>query len=118
MGPFSYWLFIRDKAWTWSFWAARLVFELPKSASTPSVFPPGLPDLAGRFLLEGFLLAFAWEFANAAFDVFLAQEPMKHGRLLTEESLDPNGSLLSGLHATRPIPRVSSPFSLFRVFRC
>lgn len=104
VAPFVYWFFIRQKAWSFNFWFARQVYSLPKVAKQP-VFPPLFADLLGRFIIEAFLLTFSWELANAAFDLYIAQAPMKQGRLLTEESADPNGSLLNGLKATRSVPR-------------
>lgn len=104
LGPIAYWLFIRRRAWSWSLWVARQMFSLSRAARQPTL-PPLIFDLLGRFLIEGFLLSLAWEFAHASFDVFLAQEPMKQGRLLTEESTDPNGSLLNGLKSNRPVAR-------------
>ncbi|KUJ12091.1 putative acetyl-CoA hydrolase [Mollisia scopiformis] len=38
-----------------------------------------------------------WEVGNAAFSVYVAQEPLKNERPITYESRDPNGSLLTGL---------------------
>lgn len=104
LGPIAYWLFIRQRAWSWSFWVARQMFSLPRVARQPTL-PPLILDLLGRFLIEGFLVSLAWELAHASFDVFLAQEPMKQGRLLTEESTDPNGSLLDGIKSSRPVAR-------------
>ncbi len=47
-----------------------------------------------------------WEFANAAFGVFVSQEPLKKGRPLTDDTKDSNGSLLAGLKAKKNFPRV------------
>ena len=105
LGPILYALFVRRIAWKWSFVVARTIFTLPKS-SKPTHLPTHVADLIGRFFLEGFLLMIMWEFANAAFGVFVSQEPLKKGRPLTDDTKDSNGSLLAGLKAKKNFPRV------------
>lgn len=104
-GPIIYAALLRRITWQWSYFVARHIFTLPKTGK-PSTFPPNMADLIGRFLVEGFLLVVLWEFANTAFGIFVAQEPLKKGQPLTNDSTDPNGSLLAGLKAKKEVPRV------------
>ncbi|KAL9097285.1 MAG: hypothetical protein Q9165_000712 [Trypethelium subeluteriae] len=62
-------------------------------------------DMIGRFLIEGFLLELLWEFCNTVFTDHVAEEPLKRGQPLTNDSSDPNGSLLQGLTAKKEVPR-------------
>lgn len=105
LGPIVYAAFLRRPTWHWAYFVARQLFSLPKNAK-PTTFPPHIADLIGRFLFQGFLLVFLWEFANTAFGIFVAQEPLKKGHPLTNDSADPNGSLLAGLKAKKEVPRV------------
>ena len=64
-------------------------------------------DMIGRFLIEGCLLELLWEFCNSVFTDHVAEEPLKRGQPVTNDSNDPNGSLLQGLRAKKEAPRVS-----------
>ncbi|KAI9734734.1 MAG: hypothetical protein M1818_006721 [Claussenomyces sp. TS43310] len=100
LGPIIYYLTIRQYAWTWTLTFARLVWSLPRSTAIPPISP-----FHWRLLLRtftgGFLLTLMWEFGNAAFSAYVAQEPLKNDRPITYESRDPNGSLLTGLKGKR-----------------
>lgn len=103
MGPFVYFVFMRQIAWSMAFAIGRTMFSLTKSAR-----PSGLTDLSSlmaRFVGSSFLLAFLWEVSNRAFSIFASAEPLKKGLPLTTDSKDPNGSLITGLKAKRNIPR-------------
>jgi len=112
LGPIIYVALLRSITWNWTYLVARQLFTLPKSAKLTTL-PPFVADLIGRFLVEGFLLTFLWEFANTAFGIFAAQEPLKKGQPLTSDSSDPNGSLLAGLRAKKEVPKVNN-FHIFR----
>lgn len=58
------------------------------------------------FVTEGTLLVVLWEFVNKTFDVYLAQEPLKNDVPITNDSTDPNGSLLNGLKSKKDTVRV------------
>jgi len=47
-----------------------------------------------------------WDFANLAFDLYVAEPPMKKGSPLTDSSTDPNHSLVAGLKAKKEVTRV------------
>ena len=99
--------FLRHAAWRWTFVIAKNIYQLPK-ASRPSALPTQVADLLGRFLIQGILLSFLWDFANLSFDVFVGQPPLKKGLPLSEGSPDPNYTLLAGLKAKKEVTRVSS----------
>ncbi len=105
-GTIFYALFLRQTVYSWAFSVVRSLYSLA-NVTRPSRFP-GLADLMGRFTVESFLLIYLWEFSNVAFSAYVAQEPMKKGRPLTDDSKDPNGSLLLGLKSRKGIPKVWS----------
>lgn len=67
------------------------------------------------FITEGTLLVVLWEFVNKTFDVYIAQEPLKNDLPITNDSTDPNGSLLNGLKSKKDTVRVrrSDPATTF-----
>ncbi|KAI9664510.1 MAG: hypothetical protein M1821_005956 [Bathelium mastoideum] len=89
--------------WNFAFSFASYFFTLQRNQRPPVV--GGLMDMVGRVLLEGFLLELLWEFCNAIFTDHVAGEPLKRGQPLTNDSKDPNGSLLQGLRAKKEVPR-------------
>ncbi|CZT13111.1 hypothetical protein WAI453_005853 [Rhynchosporium graminicola] len=87
---------IRSMAWGFTRQWATIFWTLSKSSTVPSVKPFHWGVLKNS-VTSGFLLVMLWEVTNAAFSVYVAQEPLKGGRPITHESRDPNGSLLAGL---------------------
>jgi nucleoporin NDC1 len=59
------------------------------------------------FLVEGTLLVVLWEFINKAFDLYIAQEPLKNDQPITSDSKDPNGTLLNGIKSKKDANKVS-----------
>lgn len=103
----TYALFVRKRAWRWSLWFARLVWSIPRS-SQPSTIPPYHWSLILRSFTSGILLLVLWEISVATFTEYVAQEPIKNGKPLTDDSRDPNGSLLNGLNSRRETVRVGA----------
>ncbi|KAF2142396.1 uncharacterized protein K452DRAFT_358201 [Aplosporella prunicola CBS 121167] len=98
-----YFVVFRKMAWNIAYPVIRLVSpSIPKN-SKPRAF--NFIGLTGRVFVQSILLTFLWEFTNTAFSVYLAQEPLKNGKPITDDSKDPNGSLLIGLKAKRDMPR-------------
>lgn len=82
-------------------WARNvLMISLSKSRPLPATLPPFAP-LVGMFFAEGTLLLFMWQFVNTTFKVFMEQAPLKNDKPITNDSKDPNGSLLKGLKAKK-----------------
>ena len=104
-GPFVYAVFMRRTAWSWALFLARMLWDMP-AAAEPSYMPPYHISLLLRSLSSGFLLILIWESSNTIFTAFVAQEPLKNGQPLTEESRDANGSLLNGLKAKKEVIKV------------
>lgn len=103
--PFIYAIFIRRTAWRWALFIARMLWDMPASVD-PSYMPPYHISLLLRSLGSSFLLILLWESSNTIFNAFLAQEPLKDGHPLTDESRDANGTLLNGLKARKEVVKV------------
>ncbi len=103
---------VRSVAWGFNRSWAKIFFTLPKSNSLPSTKPFHYTVLL-QTANAGFLLSLLWEFGNAAFTAYVAQEPLKNDRPVTYESKDPNGSLLTGLNAKKLQTQVRSTNILF-----
>jgi nucleoporin NDC1 len=103
--PLVYAIFFRRTAWSWTYFFAKAVWKLPK-ASTLSTIPPLHILLLLRGLTSGFMLLFLWEIVNQTFGLYVAQEPVKRGKPLTEGTRDPNGILLNGLKSRRDVTKV------------
>ena len=68
--------------------------------------PPYHISLIIRSAGSGFLLLLIWEISNAVFGAYVAQEPLKNGNPLSNDSGDPNGSLLNGLKSKNEVIKV------------
>ncbi|KAJ6031215.1 hypothetical protein N7540_001947 [Penicillium herquei] len=111
--PVVYQLFLRQSAWSWSLYFAKLFWNFPRSASEPDSFlPPGFLFLIVRSLVSGSMLVLCWQSTNLFFSVFIGKEPLKRGQPLTMEAKDPNGSLLNGLKAKKPIVKAFALWEL------
>ena len=104
-GPFIYAIFIRHRAWHLSLLLAQLLWDMP-AAAVLSYLPPSPIWLVLQSLYAQFLLLLLWESSNTLFSAFVAQEPLRKGQLLSDESRDPNGTLLNGLQSKREVPKV------------
>lgn len=110
-GPIIYSLTVRKVAWRTSLACARFLrWDIPATAEL-SIIPPYHITLVARSLLSGFCLLLLWEGSNMAFGAYVAQEPIKRGQPLTQDSNDPNGSLLNGLKSRKSLVKVGSPTS-------
>lgn len=105
-GPFIYATFIRRTAWRWALFLARMLWDMPATVDR-SYMPPYHLSLLLRSLGSGFLLTLLWESSNTIFSAFVAQEPLKNGQPLTDESRDANGTLLNGLKARKEVVKVN-----------
>jgi len=103
-GTLLYYLGFRHLIWNWHYAFARHLVNVPKSFKPPGIY--GLLELIAKFAVEGMYLILLWEISNTLFDVLMAEEPLKKGKPITNDSKDPNGSLLNGLKAKREVPKV------------
>ncbi|KAI1745238.1 nucleoporin protein Ndc1-Nup, partial [Xylaria scruposa] len=94
--------FLRVYAWGSSMWLFRFIYaDLPRYNLPPGKAPWSFWML-GRTIWASFLLGLLWYFADITFRVQLTREPLKKNQPLTDESKDPNGSLLNGLKSKKP----------------
>ncbi|KAI9815029.1 MAG: hypothetical protein M1827_002872 [Pycnora praestabilis] len=114
LGPLVYSLFLRKTAWSWTLFIAKMLWNLPRS-SNPPVIPPYHISLIGRSAYSGFLLVLLWETTNVTFAAYVAQAPLKKEHALTDDSRDPNGSLIAGLRAKKDVPRIFAFWELFYI---
>ncbi|KAF2262292.1 nuclear envelope protein-like protein [Lojkania enalia] len=99
VGNIVYFAGLRYPLWGWYATIARTHATFGKS-TRPSGLPP-FYELVLMFFAEGPILAMLWAFMNESFDFFIAQEPLKEGKPITNDSKDPNGSLLNGLKSKK-----------------
>lgn len=104
LGLFSsflvYLMFFRSLVWRTTLLFLRPFYNLPKTNMLPTALPVNV-WVAWKCFIAGFLILVVWAAGNAAFSIFLVREPLKHGKPLTSESKDPNGSLLNGLKSKK-----------------
>lgn len=106
IGPIVYSLTVRKTAWRISHACARfLQWDIPSKAEL-SIIPPYHITLIIRSLISSFCLLLLWRGSNLAFSVYVAQEPVKRDQPLTQDSSDPNGSLINGLRSRKSLVRV------------
>ncbi|OIW27235.1 hypothetical protein CONLIGDRAFT_419045 [Coniochaeta ligniaria NRRL 30616] len=89
-------IFFRSLVWRTTLLFLRPFYNLPKTNMLPNGWGFSWFVLL-KCAMAGFMLSIVWVAGNAAFSIFLVREPLKHGKPLTSESKDPNGSLLNGL---------------------
>ncbi|KAA8908121.1 nucleoporin protein Ndc1-Nup, partial [Sphaerosporella brunnea] len=100
-GPLVY-LPFRHPIWSWTLWFARRFYWLNRSAVLPS-FPVG-PGLFIRSAVLAAMIVLISEVAHMAFISFFIEDPFKHGKVITDKSMDPNGTLVTGLRsANKPL---------------
>jgi nucleoporin NDC1 len=104
LGGMFYFVGPRHLVWDYYYSFNRIFISLSKT-SKPTGVAPFLPLIWG-FLVEGTFLGALWLFVNKAFDLYIAQEPLKNGQPITSESKDPNGTLLNGLKSRKDAAKV------------
>ncbi|KAL8931410.1 MAG: hypothetical protein Q9211_006981, partial [Gyalolechia sp. 1 TL-2023] len=115
LGPTIYSLTIRKIAWRTSHECARFLRWDIASTTELSYIPPYHITLIFRSLTSGFWLLLLWQGSNLAFSAYVAQEPLKRGQPLTQESNDPNGSLINGLKSRKQVVKTFAFWELAKV---
>ncbi|KAL8947562.1 MAG: hypothetical protein Q9222_006166, partial [Ikaeria aurantiellina] len=106
LGPIIYSLTVRRMAWYMSLSVARFLrYDIPATEKL-SYIPPYHITLIFRSLTSGFGLLLLWRVSNLAFDTYVAQTPLKRCQPFTQDSQDPNGSLINGLKSTKNLVKV------------
>ena len=90
-----YLIFLRHVLWDFTFGWTRYIFTLRQFTHPTGLHP--FIDMILRVMFSTFLLSLLWDFSNAVFSAYIAQEPLKKGQPITADSKDPNGSLIRGL---------------------
>jgi nucleoporin NDC1 len=103
VGPIIYFTFMRNLLWSWHYSFAKYLVSLPKSTKPAGLV--GVVDLLGKFIVEGSYLATLWGLSNTTFNIYMSQEPLKKDKPITDDSKDPNGSLLNGLKSKREVAK-------------
>ena len=104
IGTIFYFVGPRHLLWEYYYSLSRYFISLSKT-SRPTGLAPFAP-LVAKFVVEGTLLVLLWEFVNKAFDLYIAQEPLKNNKPITSDSKDPNGTLLNGLKSNKETNKV------------
>ncbi|KAL1633552.1 hypothetical protein SLS58_011036 [Diplodia intermedia] len=102
----TYFLLFRRVVWILGFPLAKVRDSTIYGTKPRPGFNPF--ELTGRLAVEGFMLTYLWEFTQAAMTIYLSKEPVKKDKEhkpmpITNDSKDPNGSLLSGLKAKKDL---------------
>ncbi|KAK0634506.1 nucleoporin protein Ndc1-Nup [Bombardia bombarda] len=92
--------FLRSIVWRVMVFFLRPIYNLPRTNMLPVSLPFSLWSIV-RCFTASLLLLLLWSAANTAFSILLAKEPLKDGKPLTNDSRDPNGSLLNGLKSKK-----------------
>ncbi|OJD28726.1 nuclear envelope protein [Diplodia corticola] len=107
-GNVTYFLFFRRMVWCVGFPFAKARDSTIYGYKPRPGFNPF--ELTGRLAIEGFMLTYLWEFTHTAMSIYFSKEPVKKDKEhkpipITNDSKDPNGSLLSGLRAKKDLVR-------------
>jgi nucleoporin NDC1 len=103
---------MRSISWHRGYWFLKKFYTLTPGQEThkSGIAPYG--DFMFRLMTEIFLLIFLWEITNAAYSAYISQEPLKKGKPLTDDSKDPNGSLIVGLKAHKQFAKATAFWEL------
>jgi nucleoporin NDC1 len=88
-----------------NYWLANyLFFQGLRSANKHSL--EGFWSCIWDTCIQGFLLLTLWTLSNRVFTFYVSDVPLKSENPITNDSKDPNGSLLVGLKSKALIPKV------------
>ncbi|ODQ54211.1 hypothetical protein SAICODRAFT_70428 [Saitoella complicata NRRL Y-17804] len=90
---------VRVYEWPLIIKAARLFYKLPRSTALPT-YPVTLGLLFRSFDVI-FVTVALWETAHVLFSIAMSQAGSKEGVPLSQKSLNPNGTLVTGLSSAR-----------------
>jgi nucleoporin NDC1 len=108
VGTLLYFAAFRHAAWNCFFVTTKYMFFWTRRAGPKGPVPDAFLDLLSRSLFAEFAILLLWDWTNAVFSEYIAEPPLKKGKPLTDDSKDPNGSLLGGLRAKRQMAKVSN----------
>lgn len=105
-GMFAY-LIVRGYMWRYTIRIARMFYRI---SNTPEPFnwPVGLFFFIRTFWVS-LLIFILWEVTQSAFKIYFSMEPLKDMKVLSDLSVDPNGTLITGFkHTRKPFTQVST----------
>jgi len=97
-GMFAY-LPFRYMMWRYTFRVARVFYRI-SNTQEPYNWPVGFMFYIRTFWVT-FLIFSLWEIAQSAFRTYFSMQPLKDGKILSDLSADPNGTLVTGFKHTR-----------------
>ncbi|KAL8970684.1 MAG: hypothetical protein Q9183_001403, partial [Haloplaca sp. 2 TL-2023] len=111
-GPLLYTSTVRRLAWNWSLSCVRLLdWDVPHTEKL-SIIPPYHYTLIIRSLISSFMLLLLWRVSILTFGAYVVQKPLKREQPLSQDSKDPNGSLINGLKARKAVVRTFAYWEL------
>ena len=114
-GTFLYFGLFRHIAWNCSFALTKYFYFWTRNSGPKGNIPSGILDLLFKTFLAQFALLLLWEWTNTTLSAYIAEPPLKKGHPLTDDSKDPNGSLLSGLRAKKQFAKVWTNYSMLHI---
>jgi nucleoporin NDC1 len=108
VGTLLYFAIFRKTAWNCFFVPTKYIFFWTRNSGPKGSAPYAFLDVLSRSLFAEFAILLLWDWTNAVFSEYIAESPLKKGKPLTDDSKDPNGSLLAGLRAKRQLAKVSN----------
>ncbi|KAL8666494.1 MAG: hypothetical protein Q9168_007481 [Polycauliona sp. 1 TL-2023] len=115
LGPAFYSFTVRNLAWRSSFfWAKFFRYDIAPTTKL-SIIPPYHYSLIFRSAVSGFFLLSLWRVSNLAFDIYVAQAPLKRGQPLSQDSRDPNGVLINGLRSQKSLVKAFAYWELAQI---
>jgi nucleoporin NDC1 len=101
VGTIGYRFVYRSIIWEWAFNSLDYLYSFPKHSYNRRNYHFDISGLFFKFVITGFLLSFLWDFSNTVFSYYIVEPPLKKGQPITDDSKDPNGSLINGLKDKR-----------------
>src|SRR5690606_38690633 len=107
----------RDYIWRYALRIVRISWRV-STTPHPVAWPVWPRFLLLTIWLTGLVLTM-WEVSHAAFKFYFSMEPKKDSRLLSEFSMDPNGTLITGLQSNKPFTQAIAFWELaYIAWRC
>jgi nucleoporin NDC1 len=106
LGLIAYYKLYRYTLWNCAFATLKYTYDFPRNSAPRRSGVPRLIDLEWKFLFHAFLLLTIWDITNFFFTALIVDRPLKKGQPITQDSRDPNGTLLSGLRSRRQFWKV------------
>lgn len=97
-GMFAY-LPFRYMMWRYTLRVTRIFYRISNTPE-PYNWPVGFMFYIRTFWIT-FLIFSLWEIAQSAFHIYFSMVPLKDGKILSDLSADPNGTLVTGFRHTR-----------------